>query len=117
MSIVDALTPLPTTADVLVSGDAGVCVEEHAAWLSAGSFRYLFRTKKIAGGIYERVVDWAESARERRPEGDWYEPWRISGADLHSRRLWRLPGLRWASFPGITEGFVVEKKPLPAHGA
>lgn len=69
--MLEALTPLPATAQVLVSGAAGFCVEEHAAWLSARSFRDLCRIKKNAGGIYARGVDVAASARPRRSEGDW----------------------------------------------
>ncbi len=112
LSILETLTPRSAPAPILVSGDAGFCVQEHAAWLTAQSFYYLFRIKGNAGGIFQRLIDWAEAARAERPEGDLFEPCRQSGADLHSRRLWRLPGLRFASFPGITEAFVVGKKAL-----
>ena len=87
-----------------------MCVEEHAAWLTGEGFFYLFRIKGNAGWIFERVKEWADAARTERPKGDLDAACRLSGGQLHSRRLWRLPGLRHARFPGITEGFVVEKK-------
>lgn len=110
LSLLETLTPLPTATVALVSGDAGMCVEEHAAWLTSEGFVYLFRIKGNAGWIFERVQQWTDAARTARPDGDLDEACRLSGGQLHSRRLWRLPGLRHASFPGITEGFVIEKK-------
>ncbi len=38
LSILDALTPLPGDRVVLVSGDAGFCVEEFCEWLNANRF-------------------------------------------------------------------------------
>lgn len=70
------------------------------------------RLKKNAGGLDARVAEWAEWAHKRRPEGDVYEACRISGAALDSRRLGRLPGRRVASFPGMTEGFLLENREL-----
>ena len=112
LSLLEALTPLSPQVHVLISGDAGFCVAEFAEWLSTRSFGYLFRIKKNAGGLYDRVAEWAEWAQKRHPEGDLYEACRISGAALDSRRMWRLPGLRCASFPGITEGLLIEKRGL-----
>ena len=114
LSLLDTLIPVPAQSPVLVSGDAGVCVEEHGAWLYVQNIFYLFRIKANAGHLFDRVIDWAETARARRPDGDFFEATRVSGAAIHSRRLWRLPGLRFASFPGITEAFVVEKKSAEA---
>jgi hypothetical protein len=112
LSLLEALPPRPPHVRVLVSGDAGFCVEEFAAWLALRSLGDRFRIKKNAGGLYTRGAEWAEWTQKRRPEGDFYEACRISGAALDSRRLWRLPGLRFARFPGITEGFVIEKRVL-----
>lgn len=112
MSVLDALTPVSRDVHILVSADAGLCVEEYANWLTVRSFFYLFRIKQNAGHIFERVMDWAEFERKRRPEGDFYESSRVSGSAIHSRRLWRLKELRYSVFPGIKEGFVIEKKDL-----
>ena len=109
LSILDALTPLPELQHVLVSADAGLCVEKYAKWLSVSGFFYLFRIKQNAGYIFEKVCQWAEDERKRRPNGDFFESARISGSQVHSRRLWRIPGLQHSIFPGITEGFMIEK--------
>jgi len=110
LSILETLTPVPEQPPGLISADAGRCVEDHAAWLTGQNFFYLFRIKGNAGGLFDRVQQWAAAARAARPNGDFYEACRVSGGQLHSRRLWRLPGLQFASFPGITEGFVIGKK-------
>lgn len=110
VSILDAVLPFPDDISVLLSGDAGMCVEGNAAYLTGNSIDYLFRIKQNAGGIFGRVEEWAKSERTIRPEGDFFESCNVSGDDAHSRRLWRLSGLSFASFPGISEGFVVEKK-------
>ena len=31
---------------------------------------------------------------------------------MHSRRLWRLKGLKFSNYPGIQEAFVIEKTNL-----
>ena len=38
VSILDALTPLPRDKAVVVSGDAGFCVEEFGGWLNENDF-------------------------------------------------------------------------------
>jgi len=58
------------------------------------------------------VADWAGDAIERNPEGDFRQDFRLEGAEIHGRILWRLPGLRHALYPGIREGFAVEKTNL-----
>jgi hypothetical protein len=57
-------------------------------------------------------MDWADSVIEKNPEGDYFQDVHFESNELHSRRLWRLPGLRYAVYPGIREGFVVEKNNL-----
>lgn len=112
VSLLAALTPLPPHTHVRMRGDAGLCGEEFAAWWSTPSFGSRLRSKKNAGGIYARVADWAEWAQPERPEGDVYEPCRMAGAARDSRRRGRLPGRRFARLPGMTEGFVIEKRGL-----
>lgn len=75
-------------------------------------FFYIFRIKKNAGSIHSRVADWAGDAIERDPRGDFRQDFRLEGAEIHARTLWRLPGLRYAVYPGIREGFAVEKTNL-----
>lgn len=75
-------------------------------------FFYLFRIKKNAGNLFHRVVDWAESAVEQNPQGDYFQEIHFESDKIHSRRLWRLPGLRYAVYPGIQEGFIIEKTDL-----
>lgn len=48
----------------------------------------------------------------RNPEGDFYESVHFESDEIHSRRLWRVPGLCHALYPGIQEGFVIEKTNL-----
>ena len=79
--------------------------------MNAKDFFYLFRIKENAGNIYTRVLDWAHDAAQRNPEGDCRQV-RIEGDEVHNRTLYRLPGLRHAVYPGIEEGFYVEKTNL-----
>ncbi|MCP4749802.1 MAG: hypothetical protein GY866_02825 [Proteobacteria bacterium] len=76
----DALTPLPGDRAIVVGGDAGFCVEEFCEWLN----------------------------EKRHPQEDFHQDIHFEGAEIHSRRLWRLPGLRHAVYPGIQEGFAVQ---------
>ena len=68
--------------------------------------------KENAGKIYARVQEWAEQAVEKNPEGNHFQSSHFESSDLHSRRLWRLPGLRHSNYPGITEGFMILKENL-----
>jgi hypothetical protein len=45
---------------------------------------------------------------ERNPEGD-YQQVSVESDEIQSRTLWRIPGLCYAVYPGIQEGFVVRK--------
>ncbi|MFH1138352.1 MAG: transposase [Pseudomonadota bacterium] len=113
LCVLDALTPLPGDKVVVVSGDAGFCVEEFCEWLTAkGFFFYLFRIKENAGKIYSRVLDWAEDSVKRCPEGHYRQDGHLESDEIQSRSLWRLPGLRHAVYPGIQEGFVIHKTNL-----
>lgn len=58
------------------------------------------------------MADWAGDAIGRNPTGDFRQDFRLEGAEIHGRILWRLPGLRHAVYPGIREGFAVEKTNL-----
>ena len=97
---------------IVVSGDAGFCVEEFCNWLNEKGFFYLFRIKENAGNIYLRTVDWAVSIMENNPAGDFFQSFHCEGSENHSRRLWRIKGLQHAVYPGSQEGFVVEKTNL-----
>lgn len=46
---------------------------------------------------------------ERNPHGDCPPLVRLEGKEIQGRSLWRLAGLRHALYPGIKEGFVVQK--------
>ena len=50
--------------------------------------------------------------KEKNPQGDYFEESRIAGSSLHSRRLWRLTGLKFSNYPGIQEAFLMEKTNL-----
>jgi hypothetical protein len=45
----------------------------------------------------------------QNPQGDWFQDIHFESDEIHSRRLWRLPGLRHAVYPGVQEGFMIEK--------
>lgn len=55
-----------------------------------------------------RISDWARDAVVRNPHGD-YQRVHCEGGEIQTRSFWRMPGLRHAVYPGIQEGFVVEK--------
>ncbi len=59
-----------------------------------------------------RVLDWAVDLAEHNPQGDIYQDIHFESTEIHSRRLWRLPGLRHAVYPGIQEGFMIQKTNL-----
>lgn len=75
-------------------------------------FFYLFRMKENAGNIFLRVSDWANDLVKRNPRGDYRQDAHLEGGEIHSRSLWRLPGLRHAVYPGIQEGFAIQKTNL-----
>ncbi len=75
-------------------------------------FFYLFRIKENAGSIYSRVVEWADHAERKNPQGDFLRNIHFESEKIHGRRLWRLPGLKHAVHPGIEEGFLVPKTDL-----
>jgi hypothetical protein len=75
-------------------------------------FFYLFRIKENAGNIYSRVLEWANHAEQKNPKGDVFQDSHFESNKIHSRRLWRLPGLKYATYPGIKEGFSVLKTDL-----
>lgn len=75
-------------------------------------FFYLFRIKENAGKICDRVREWAEQAIQTNKEGDYFQSSHSESNKIHSRRLWRLPGLRHSNYPGIKEAFVILKKNL-----
>jgi len=55
LSVLDALAPVPGDRVILVSGDAGFCIEEFCKWLNEKGFFYIFRIKENAGNIFLRV--------------------------------------------------------------
>ncbi len=61
--------------------------------------------------MFLRISDWASYLMKRRPDGD-YQDVRPEGDEIHSRILWRIPGLCHAVYPGIKEGFVIRKTDL-----
>ncbi len=75
-------------------------------------FFYLFRIKENAGNIYSRVLEWAEAAAKKYPQGHYFQDIHFESDEIHSRKLWRLGGLRYAKYAGIQEGFMVEKTNL-----
>lgn len=78
-------------------------------------FFYLFRIKLNAGNLYFRVIDWAETAMMNNSAGDYFQSVHLEGREIHSRKLWRLKGLSHSVYPGIQEGFVVQKTNLKTH--
>jgi len=50
--------------------------------------------------------------KEKIPQDDNFEESRIAGSSIHSRRLWRLTGLKFSNYPGIQEAFLIEKPNL-----
>lgn len=75
-------------------------------------FFYLFRIKENAGKIYLRAIDWAAAVMANDSTGDFFQSFHCESDEIHSRRLWRIKGLQHAVYPGIQEGFVVEKTNL-----
>ncbi len=57
-------------------------------------------------------MDWANDGERRVPQGDCFRDIRFESGEIHSRRLWRLPGLCHAIYPGIEEGVMVPKTDL-----
>jgi hypothetical protein len=49
---------------------------------------------------------------KNNPQGDFHQKVHLESNEIHSRKLWRLPGLCHAVYPGIQEGFVIEKTNL-----
>ena len=105
--------PLSDSVCALISGDAGFCVEDFCGWITKqNNLAYFFRIKSNAGWVYDKTVLWGERLRSRNPKGDYYEDFRISGSDVHSRRMWIMKGLKSWSYPGIREAIIIEKKDL-----
>jgi hypothetical protein len=75
-------------------------------------FFYIFRIKENAGKVFMRVLDWSSYLMGENHVGDFFEASHIESNEIHSRRLWRIPGLCHAIYPGIQEGFVIEKTNL-----
>lgn len=75
-------------------------------------FFYIFRIKENAGNIFLRVFDWASDLIVQKPQGDFHQEIHLESKEIHSRKLWRIPGLRHAIYPGIQEGFVIQKTDL-----
>jgi len=97
---------------IAVSGDAGFRVEEFCRWLNVKGFFYIFRIKKNAGNIFLRVSDRASCLMGKNPHGDFYQSVHCGSDEIHSRILWRIPGLYHAVYPGIREGSVIRKTDL-----
>ena len=49
---------------------------------------------------------------DRNPKGDYYQSVHFESDEIHSRALWRIPGLCHAVYPGIQEGFAIRKTNL-----
>ena len=75
-------------------------------------FFYILRIKENAGRIFHRVLDWSSFMIAKNSQGDFYESAHLESTEIHSRRLWRIPGLCQAIYPGIQEGFVIQKTNL-----
>nr|CBX30861.1 unknown protein [uncultured Desulfobacterium sp.] len=71
-----------------------------------------FRIKENAGKIFLRVLDWTSDLMEKKPQGDFHQTVHLESNEIHSRKLWRLPSLHHAVYPGIQEGFVIQKTNL-----
>ncbi len=54
-------------------------------------------------------MEWAEVVEKENPKGDYFQDIHFESNEIHSRRIWRLPGLCYATYPGIQEAFMVEK--------
>lgn len=78
-------------------------------------FFYIFRIKENAGKIFLRVTDWAAEIMANHTDGDFFQPIHIEGKKMHSRRLFRIEGLKYTSYPGIKEGLVIKKTNLETH--
>ena len=48
----------------------------------------------------------------RNPDGDFYQSIHCESDEIHSRTLWRVPGLCHAVYPRIQEGFAIQKTNL-----
>ncbi len=72
-------------------------------------FFFIFRIKENSGNIYSRVLDLAESATRLNPDGNYQHGIHIEGKEFFSRRLWRLPGLRYSLYDNAKEAFLIEK--------
>lgn len=59
-----------------------------------------------------RAMEWAEIVCAKYPEGHYVQDIHFESNEIHSRKLWRLPGLSYSSHPGIQEGFRIEKTNL-----
>ena len=73
---------------------------------------FIFRIKQNSGAIFDRVLDWASFSKGKRTDGDYFEPTRLAGDSRHSRRLWRIEGLKFSGYPGVREAFVIDKTNL-----
>lgn len=97
--------------DLLVSHDAGMTVQLFGAWLDEQKIFYLARVKGNSGHLYDWVCEQAQKVFSSCPEGDFFEAARVSGSEVHSRRLWRIPLAEPAQgiYPGLREVIIVEK--------
>jgi hypothetical protein len=59
-----------------------------------------------------RVTDWAADVIANNPASDFIQSVHFESHEIHSRKIWRLKGLIHAVYPGIQEGFVVQKTNL-----
>ena len=73
---------------------------------------FVFRIKQNAGEIFDRLLDWTSSTKDKNPDGNYFEQARLAGGAIHSRRLWRIEGLKFSGYPGVTEAFVIDKTNL-----
>ncbi len=99
----------------MISSDAGLCVEKFCQWLFENHFLFLFRIKQNSGAIYNRIIDWADFVIKKNPDGNYFQSFHLESNQIHSRRLWRLPGLQYSNYPGISEAFVIIKTNLQTN--
>jgi hypothetical protein len=109
ISLIQSILPLSENRSFMVSGDAGFCVEAASEWIHLNGGFYFWKIKENCGAIYDRVVQWAQLAEEKRTEGD-YQEIRKSSKRIDLRKLWRLPGLQHSNYPGISEAFYIKKQ-------
>ncbi len=108
LSVLDALAPLPQQGDIQLDRDfVFVNSGKDRRWLF-----FIFRIKQNAGEIFDRLLDWTSFAKEKHPDGHYFEQARLAGGAIHSRRLWRIEGLKFSGYPGVREAFVIDKTNL-----